>query len=93
MALTAKLLQEYGPDVLQKARRSARPEHAQRLKDILCRLHHAEKIDDMDFPGARLHQRKGDRVGTWSVTVSGNWRILFRFDSGHAWDVDYDDYH
>lgn len=74
-------------------RKGIRPEHAQRLKDILFRLHHAAKIDDMDFPGARLHQLKGNRVGTWSITVNGNWRILFRFDAGHAWDVDYDDYH
>ncbi|MGH8533519.1 MAG: type II toxin-antitoxin system RelE/ParE family toxin [Gammaproteobacteria bacterium] len=69
------------------------PDHKQRLDDILFRLHHAAKIKDMDFPGARLHQLKGNRSGVWSVTVSDNWRVLFRFEGGHAWDVDYEDYH
>ncbi|MGH8646425.1 MAG: type II toxin-antitoxin system RelE/ParE family toxin [Gammaproteobacteria bacterium] len=47
----------------------------------------------MDFPGARLHQLKGNRSGFWAVTVSDNWRVLFRFEGGHAWDVVYEDYH
>lgn len=75
------------------SRKGIRPEHAQRLRDILFRLDNAGRPDDMDFPGSRLHPLKGDRAGTWSVTVSGNWRVLFRFRQGHAWDVDYEDYH
>ena len=47
----------------------------------------------MDLPGYRLHPLKGDRAGHWSVTVSGNWRIVFRFEGGHASDVDLIDDH
>jgi len=46
----------------------------------------------MDLPGLRLHELKGDRKGTWSVTVSGNWRVTFRFEGKDALDVDYVDY-
>ncbi len=47
----------------------------------------------MDLPGYRLHALKGDLEGFWAVTVSGNWRIIFRFESGRAMDVDLVDYH
>lgn len=48
---------------------------------------------DMDLPGFRLHPLKGDLAGFWSVSVSGNWRIIFRFAAAHARDVDLVDYH
>jgi proteic killer suppression protein len=47
----------------------------------------------MNLPGYRLHELKGERKGTWSVTVSGNWRLTFAFSDGHAYDVDLEDYH
>ena len=47
----------------------------------------------MDLPGFRLHPLKGDLAGFWSVTVSGNWRVVFHFEGGHAGDVDLVDYH
>ena len=47
----------------------------------------------MNFPGSRLHLLKGDLAGLWSVTVSGNWRLTFRFYEGNAYIVDYQDYH
>jgi proteic killer suppression protein len=47
----------------------------------------------MNYPGARLHQLSGDMKGYWSVTVSGNYRIVFRFEDGDAYDIDYLDYH
>ncbi len=47
----------------------------------------------MDVPGYRLHELKGDREGTWSVFVNGNWRITFEFANGNARVVDYEDYH
>ena len=47
----------------------------------------------MDFPGLRLHQLAGDLKGYWSVTVSGNWRIIFRFEGADVVDVDLVDYH
>ncbi|MFN0105558.1 MAG: type II toxin-antitoxin system RelE/ParE family toxin [Bryobacteraceae bacterium] len=48
---------------------------------------------DLNLPGYRLHALKGERKGQWSVTISGNWRIVFRFLEGHAFDVDLVDYH
>jgi proteic killer suppression protein len=47
----------------------------------------------LDLPGYRLHQLKGNRAGTWSVTVSGNWRVTFTFEGEDAYDVDLEDYH
>ena len=65
-----------------------------RLRAILARLEAAESPADMDFPGLRLHPLKGDRAGFYAVDVSGNWRVVFRFDEdGDATDVDLIDYH
>ena len=47
----------------------------------------------MDLPGFRLHPLKGNLADFWAVTVSGNWRIVFRFEGAHASDVDLVDYH
>lgn len=67
--------------------------HAPRLGRILDHLEAARDVKDMDAPGFGLHQLKGDRKGFWAVKVSGNWRIIFRFEDGHAFDVNYLDYH
>jgi len=48
---------------------------------------------DVDLPGYRLHPLKGALDGFWSITVSANWRMTFRFESGDAHDVDLVDYH
>ncbi len=56
-------------------------------------LHGAEKEEDLNYPGAGLHPLKGDLQGFWSVTVTGNYRIIFRFENGNAYLVDYIDYH
>ena len=50
-------------------------------------------IDDIKIPGYDLHQLKGDRQGTWSIKVSGNWRITFKFKHNNAFDIDLEDYH
>jgi toxin HigB-1 len=47
----------------------------------------------MNLPGLRLHPLKGSLAGCWSVTISANWRIVFRFEDGDATDVDLIDYH
>ena len=70
-----------------------RPEHAKRLKQILALLNAAVTIQDLRFPGSNLHQLRGEREGFWSVAVSGNWRVIFRFEEGDALEVDYLDYH
>jgi proteic killer suppression protein len=66
---------------------------AERLSLILAALNAATAAADMGLPGLRLHPLKGGRSGTWSVSVSGNWRVTFRFDGKDAVDVDYEDYH
>lgn len=50
-------------------------------------------IDDIRLPGYDLHELKGDRKETWSIKVSANWRITFRFEDGEAYDVELEDYH
>ncbi len=47
----------------------------------------------MDLPGFRLHPLKGERKGQWAVSLSGNWRVVFRFEGEDAIDVDLVDYH
>jgi proteic killer suppression protein len=69
------------------------PQHAPRLEERLQALHTATVIDDMDLPGWRLHALKGDKSGLWAVNVSGNWRVVFEFKDGHAYVVNYEDYH
>jgi proteic killer suppression protein len=64
-----------------------------RLRRILARLQSAEEIRDMDAPGLFLHPLHGALIGFWSVRVSGNWRVIFRFDEGNIFDVDLVDYH
>ena len=61
---------------------------------LLTRLDAAATPADMDFPGLRLHPLKGERAGFYAVDVSGNWRLIFRFDEdGNAEDIDLVDYH
>jgi len=60
---------------------------------MLDDLDAATQPRDLELPGNRLHQLKGKRRGQWSVTISGNWRIVFRFEAGEPCDVDLVDYH
>jgi proteic killer suppression protein len=68
-------------------------QHAERLRLILAQLNAAVAPEDMALPGLRLHPLRGDRKGTWSVWVSGNWRVTFKFVGKDAGVVDYEDYH
>lgn len=67
--------------------------HARRLQLILTNLDCAVKPSDMNLPGLRLHELKGDMKGVWSVVVNGNWRITFRFVGVNVELVNYEDYH
>ena len=67
--------------------------HAKRLRLILTNLDQAESKNNMDLPGLRLHELKGSRRNIWSVSVSGNWRVTFRFTGRDAEIVNYEDYH
>jgi proteic killer suppression protein len=68
-------------------------EHSTKLRNILARMDAAASVEDMDLPGFRLHALKGALRGSWAVTVRANWRVIFRFVEGDAFDVDYLDYH
>ena len=67
--------------------------HASRLRLILGRLNAATNPRDMALPGLALHQLRGVRRGTWSVSVSGNWRLTFGMVGKNVVHVDYEDYH
>lgn len=67
--------------------------HAHRLRLILDLLDAANVVQDMDFPGSGLHSLKGKMKDFFSVKVSGNWRIVFKFEQGNAFEVNYTDYH
>ena len=64
-----------------------------RVAVALADLDEACKPSDLDLPGYRLHPLKGDRKGYWSISISGNWRVTFRFEDSDAFDVDLIDYH
>lgn len=67
--------------------------HEKKLRLILANLDQAEEPDDMDLPGLFMHQLKGDRKDIWSVRVSGNRRITYRFTGRDVEIVNYEDYH
>jgi proteic killer suppression protein len=64
-----------------------------RVEEILAILDAAESIEEMDIPGYRLHPLTGNLKGFWSIRVTGNWRMIFRFEQGEASDIDLIDYH
>ena len=69
------------------------PDQVNKIRDILTLLDAAEKVSDMNFPGSALHPLKGEFISYWSVTVKANWRIIFQFENGNAYLVNYLDYH
>ena len=75
------------------SKKGIQPQHAERLEDILDRLDASAVVGDMDYPGSDLHPLKGSLKGHWAVKVSGNWRVIFRFENGDAYVVDCLDYH
>ena len=68
-------------------------EQLERIRAVLSYLDVARSPLELDLPGLRLHRLKGQLAGFWSVSISGNWRIIFRFEDGDAFDVDLVDYH
>ena len=66
----------------------------QKILDVLAVLDTAAEPGEVGlFPGWKLHPLKGDLKGFWSVTITGNWRMIFRFEDGDAYDLDLIDYH
>lgn len=64
-----------------------------RVKQIMNRLKAATKPEDMNTPGMRWHPYKGKREGTFGVDVNGPWRITYRWEDGHAIDVNLEQDH
>lgn len=75
------------------ATRGIQVKHARRLKLILDVLDAATKVQDVGFPGSQLHPLEPKSAQRWAVSVSGNWRVTFRFVDEKAYEVNYEDYH
>ncbi|NQW11714.1 MAG: type II toxin-antitoxin system RelE/ParE family toxin [Alphaproteobacteria bacterium] len=90
-----KSFRHRGLKALYEDGRSAKiaPGHVAKLARILTAMDRSSGPEGMDLPGFRLHRLKGNMKGHFAVSVSGNWRVTFRFGGGHAVDVDYMDYH
>lgn len=74
-------------------RSGIRPDFVDTVQEILTVLDGSATSQELDLPGYRLHPLKGDLKGFWAVTVRANWRIVFRFEGGDAFDVELIDYH
>jgi proteic killer suppression protein len=82
-----KLLYETG------TAKGVQADHKTKLLGILAALDAAERPDDLALPSYRLHPLRGSLKGHWSIWVSGNWRVTFRFIATDVELVDYQDYH
>lgn len=74
-------------------RRGLNAQHVERIRRALAYLDRASEPADLNLPGWRLHPLKGELAGYWSITVTANWRLVFRFEDRNVTDVDYVDYH
>jgi proteic killer suppression protein len=90
-----KSFRHRGLKTLYEGRGAAKvsPNHRTKLERILTVLDRSSGPDGLDLPGFKLHSLTGRLKGYYAVTVSGNWRVVFRFEDGHAVNVDYLDYH
>jgi proteic killer suppression protein len=73
--------------------RGVSAQQAKRLRRLLASLSTATSPLNMNIAGYQLHPLVGERKGEWAVSVSGNWRLVFRFEGENATDVDLVDYH
>ena len=67
--------------------------HSQKLKMRLVALDTATCTEDMNLPRFRLHSLRGDKQGIWAIDVNKNWRLTFKFENGHVYVLNYEDYH
>ena len=74
--------------------REIRQDMVNRTRNILSALIAAQSIENVEGPpGWRIHQLTGDRAGTWSLSVTGNWRITFELINGEICNLNLEDYH
>ncbi len=74
-------------------RKGIQAQHAGRIERILALLDEATTPEQLNIPGMYLHALKGDRKGEWAISVSGNWRVTFRFEGEDVIVVNLEDYH
>jgi toxin HigB-1 len=73
--------------------RGVSAQQVKRLRRLLASLAAATRPLNMSIAGFQLHPLGRERKGEWAVSVSGNWRLVFRFEGENATDVDLVDYH
>ena len=74
--------------------REIRADQINRVRNILAALIVADDIKGVTGPpGWRIHQMTGDRAGTWSFSVTGNWRVTFTLEQGEICNLNLEDYH
>ena len=73
--------------------RGVNPEHVGKIRQILAALYAAQTIEALNLPTFRLHPLTGNLKGFWSIAVRANWRVIFKFADGKAFDVELVDYH
>ncbi len=87
-------LRALGARLGEKVDRSkVQSKYADKIERILAHLGETSTIDNIDIPSFRLHPLKENLASRWAVSVPGNWRVVFRFEEGHASEVDILDYH
>jgi proteic killer suppression protein len=78
---------------IEGSTKGIQPKHKTKLEDILDLIDSMIQIQDLNFPGSRLHKLEPKKENIWSVTVSENWRVTFKFMDSDAYEVNYTDYH
>jgi proteic killer suppression protein len=69
------------------------PQLALKLRRMLALLDSGDGPNALNLPGYKVHPLTGKRKGQWGAWVTGNWRLIFEFEGGHATNVDLEDYH
>jgi proteic killer suppression protein len=92
------MIRTFRDSALKRYWRIGRPKGIQaqdvpKIRRLLTSLNAATNPSDMNLPLYGFHQLKGDRKGTYAVTVRANWRLTFEWESGEAVRVDLEDYH
>lgn len=74
-------------------RRKIPADRVEKIRNILTVIHTASVIEEIDQPAYRLHPLKGQLIGFYAIDVTANYRLIFRFENGNAYDLDLVDYH
>ena len=90
----SKLAQDLYDNTLSRSARKIPVELHAKVRRLCDQLNSATRIDTLRTPpGNHLEKLKGDLTDYWSVRVNQQWRIIFKWENGDAFDVDIVDYH